>query len=278
MAWVRARRIVGAIGLVLSTLVTHAAAQDVAYTGGVQFATGRYLFETRTNSVYVLSGLDVAAGPLRLAASIPVVVQSTPWITSGPVPLPAGGQQAGELTRQMGRGHRRIVLPATGLETLVGFGDPLLRGEVELVRDAPNHPSVRVLAGAKPPLASIDDGFSTGAWDYGTGVSVSKRAGVHSFSADASFWHFGDLEELPLKDAWSYSASYGRVLAGGRWSLFVSGSGFTTIIDGQDPPVQIALGIGRAFSSRRALTGMLSFGVTDTAPDVTVGIGWRLSL
>jgi hypothetical protein len=34
--------------------------------------------------------------------------------------------------------------------------------------------------------------------------------------------------------------------------------------------------IGRVFSSRQALTGMLSFGLTGTAPDVTVGIGWRL--
>jgi hypothetical protein len=254
-----------------------ALAQEVAYTGGLQVATGRYLFETRTNSLYVLSGLDLSAGALRLGASIPVVVQSTPWISYGPVPLPSGGREAGEVTRQMGRGQHRIVLPVTGMDTHSGVGDPLVRADVELIRDARYRPSIRIGATAKPPLASVDDGFSTGEWDYGGGLYLSKRLGVHSVSADVAFWRFGDLDELVLEDAWAYALSYGRSLAAGHWSLLFSGSGYSTVIAGEDPPVQVGLGVGRIFSPRRAMTGSLSLGVTDTAPDLSAGLGWRVA-
>jgi hypothetical protein len=273
----RRRLVVAALAL-FGPLVGSASAQEIAYNGGIQFATGRYLFDTRTASLYVLSGIDLAAGPVRLGASIPVVLQSTPWIAYGPVPLPSGGRQAGEVSRQTGRGQRRIALPIVERDTHGGFGDPLLRADVELVRDGGARPSIRLGVGAKPPLASVDSGFSTGAWDYGTGLSVSKRAGLHLLSAEVSYWRFGDMEDLVLDDAWSYGAAYGRGLASGRWSLLFAVSGFTSIIDGQDPPVQIGVGIGRIFSPRRALTGNVSFGLTNTAPDVSVGIGWRFVL
>jgi hypothetical protein len=270
-------RLPAALFLLSCAIPSFVFGQELAYTGGIQFATGRYLFETRTNSAYVLSGLDLSAGPVRLGASIPVVVQSTPWITYGPVPLPSGGQQAGEVTRQSGRGQRRIVLPiATVNGTHAGLGDPLLRADVELARDSGGRPSIRVGASAKAPLASIDDGFGTGEWDYGAGLTLSKQFGPHTLSGDVAFWRFGDLDDLALEDAWAYGLSYGRRLAGGRWSLLASGSGYTTIIPGEDPPVQVGVGIGRIFSSRRAVTGTVSVGVTDTAPDVSVGFGWRV--
>jgi hypothetical protein len=253
-----------------------AAAQDLAYTGGLQVSTGHYLFETRTNSLYLLSGLDLTAGRLRVGASIPVIVQSTPWITSGPVPLPSGGREAGELTRQMGRGQRRIVLPVAGLETQAGIGDPLLRGDAELLRDGPGRASLRIGVSAKAPVASVDDGFSTGAWDYGAGLSAFKQLGVHSASGEVGFWRFGDLDDLALNDAWSYGAAYGRTIGGGDWSVVVSASGFSAILPGESPLVQVGFGLGRLLSPRRALTITASFGVTDTAPDVSVGLGWRV--
>ena len=256
---------------------TVALSQELAYTGGLQFGTGRYLFETRTNSLYLLSGFDLSAGRLRLGASLPFVIQSTPWITYGAVPLPSGGQMAGEVARQAGRGQRRIVLPVTTVsDTHAGIGDPLVRADVEVLTDAGGRPSIRVGATAKPPVGSIDDGFSTGEWDYGAGLTLAKRLDDNTLSADLGFWRFGDLDDLVLDDAWAYSVSYGRVLADGRWSLLVSGSGYSAILPGEDPPVQVGLGIGRIFSRRGAVTGTVAAGITDTAPDLSVGLGWRV--
>jgi hypothetical protein len=152
----------------------------------------------------------------------------------------------------------------------------LLRADVELLRDGSRVPSIRVGASAKAPVASIDDGFSTGEWDYGAGLMLSKQLGAHTLSGDVAFWRFGDLDDLVLDDAWAYGVSYGRALAGGRWSLLASGSGYSTIIPGEDPPVQVSLGIGRIFSPRRGVTGTVSVGVTETAPDVSIGFGWRV--
>lgn len=57
----------------------------------------------------------------------------------------------------------------------------------------------------------------------------------------------------------------------------ILGRGLTSVIDGQDPPVQFGAAIGRLFSPRRTLIGNVTVGLTDTAPDVTVGLGWRLT-
>jgi hypothetical protein len=272
-------RIALATALALAcTCASAATAQEVAYTGGLQFSTGKYLFESRTESVYLLSGVDVEMGRVRLTASLPFIIQNTPWIAYGPVPLPSGGRRAGEITRQTGRGQRRILLPVADVETLAGIGDPLLHADVEVLRAAPGRASIRLGADAKLPVTSASDGFGTGEWDFGASVSVFKSAGVHSLSGDLAFWRFGDMDDLVLEDAWAYSAAYGRALASGRWSVVVSASGFSSIIDGHDPPVQVGVGLGRVFSSRGMLTGMLSFGMTDTAPDISVGLGWRVGL
>jgi hypothetical protein len=264
--------------VLLVALTGTASAQEVAYSGGLQFATGDYLFETRTDSLYVVSGLDLTAGRIRLGARIPFIVQSTPLIASGPVPVPTGGEQAGEVRRQSGRGQHRVVLPEVAPATHAGFGDPLLTAQVDVLREAAGRPSIRLGGSAKPPVASTVTGLSTGAWDVGTGVSVSKSAGVHMVSGDVSYWRFGDMDDLPLENAWSYAAAYGRFLGAGRWSMLVSASGFTSIIDGQAPPVQLGIGIGRVFSSNRSMTGNVSIGLTNTAPDVTAGIGWRFGV
>jgi hypothetical protein len=276
MARPRGRPVVLVILFVLAAGA--ASAQEIAYTGGVHFATGRYLFDTRTNSVYVLTGVEMAAGPVRLSGSIPVVLQTTPWITYGPVPVPSGGRLTRDVVQQLRRGQRRIALPATGQETHGGFGDPLLRGDVELLGPGVRRTSLRLGASAKPPVASTEHGLGTGAWDYGAGMLVSTRAGVHSVSVDVAYWHIGDLDDLPLANAWAYGVAYGRTLTGGRWVLLASASGFSTIIEGQDPPLQAGVGLGRVFTSGHALTGTVSFGVTSSAPAVSVGLGWRLSL
>ncbi len=215
-----------AVVLVLALGTTRAAsAQDVTYNGSIQVASGTYLFETRTTSLYLLSGIELTTGPLRLGASLPLIVQNTPWIAYGPVPVPSGGRQAAEVGRQTRQGRRRIALPTVVSDTHSGVGDPLLHAQVALVRDARSRPSLRVGASAKAPVSSAEDGFGTGAWDYGAGLLVSKQFGVHLVSADLFWRHLGDLDELPLENAWSWTAAYGRLIASDRWSLQFSAAG-----------------------------------------------------
>jgi hypothetical protein len=118
--------------------------------------------------------------------------------------------------------------PSSKIEDLVyqtGVGDPLVRGDVEILRDTASRPSLRLHAAAKLPLMDPGDGFSTGEWDVGSGISLAKRVGHNAVFADVAYWRFGDPPGLELKDAVAYSAAYGRTMPNGRWSIMASVSG-----------------------------------------------------
>jgi hypothetical protein len=280
--------VVAAILPVLGLAAAPATGQEITYTGSIQVASGDYIFTERTTSIYVLNGLEMSAGPVRLSGMLPVISQSTPWVTYGSIPVPSGGAQGGEVTRQIGKKggaggtHGRTIVtlpvPEEGLAYQVGIGDPLVRADVELVSDHGARPAVRFSASSKIPVADPDDGFGTGAWDYGAGLSLAKQFGRRSVFADVAYWRFGDLPELELKDGLAYGIAYGQVLATGRWSVLASFSGGTSILDGMDPPMQVGIGVNRLLQSGRSLSVSTGFGLTETAPDFSVSVGWRFGL
>jgi hypothetical protein len=276
-------RILPAVALTM-LLATPADGQSLSYSGAFQFATGDYIFTERTDSVYLISGLDVEAGPVRFAVTLPVIGQSTPWIAYGLVPLPSGGTSSGEVARQVRQGRMGsrslVTLPVVeeGVDYEVGVGDPVVRGDIEVVREGDRRPSIRLNASAKAPVADPEDGSGTGQWDVGGGLSIAKRIGRNSLLADLGYWRFGDLPDLELSDSVAYSVGYGRILDGGRWAMLASVSGWSSIIDGADPPVQVGVGVSRLFARSRSVAITAGVGVTETAPDFTVSLGWRLGL
>ncbi len=262
-------------------------AQSVTYTGSVQVSTGDYIFTDRTTSLYFVSGLELAAGPVRVSGTVPVIGQSTPWVTYGPTVVPSGGAAGGEVARQVGgrraggaRGRTIVTLPVPeeGVGYSTGLGDPLVRADLELMTDRGSRPSLRINASTKVPVAEMDGGFGTGAWDVGGGLSLAKRLGRGSLFMDVSYWDFGDLPDLELQNALAYGLAYGRVLGSGRWSVLTSISSWTSIVDGADPPVQLGVGLSRLFSTGRSVSVTAGVGLTETAPDVSIALGWRLDL
>lgn len=268
-------------------LVAPAGAQSVTYTGSLLGSTGDYIFTERTTGLSLVNGLEISAGRLTVSASFPVIGQSTPWVAQGLVPVPSGGRYSGEVARQVdqmrraGRmGRTMVVLPPAeeSLGSSFGVGDPLVGAEVELLTATSSRPSVRVSASAKAPLADPDDGFGTGAWDYGAGAAVTTRVGRGTVLADLAYWRMGDLPDLELRDAAAYGVGYGHLLGSGRWSLLASVAGWTAIIDGAQPPLLLGLGLSRLLDTNRSVSVSVGVGLTETAPDVSIGLGWRLGL
>lgn len=274
-----------AVAGLCAAVAAPAAAQSVTYIGSVQASTGDYIFTDRTTSLYFVNGIELTAGLVRVSGTLPVIGQSTPWVTYGPVAVPSGGKLSGEVAREVmgrgtGQGRRTITLPVTqeGVAYATGVGDPLVRADVEFVTDRGSRPSLRINASAKFPLADPDNGFGTGAWDYGGGVSLSKRIRRRSMFVDVAYWNFGDLPDLQLKDAVAYSVGYGQILGTGRWSMLASVSGWTAIIDGASPQLELGLGLSRLIKPGRSISISAGVGLTETAPDVSIGLGWRVAL
>lgn len=260
----RRRRLVG-MALAISATAAPARAQDVAYWGTLQGATGDYEMEERSSSVVLLNGLTVDWRTLRLSLSVPVLGQSTPWITTS---VPGSGAVPGSAPTAVD----------TSLATEVGLGDPLLSGSLALLRERGWRPEVRALAGVKAPLGSVARGLGTGAWDASAGLSLAKSLGHTLLLADASYWMLGDMSDVELRNVVSWGAAVGRPLGAGRWALLGSVYGSGAIVAGATAPVQTSLALSRFGEGGRLWSASVGFGLSATAPSLTAGFGWQLPL
>lgn len=269
-----------AVGIAGAILAAAPAVAQVAYSGSVQYATGDYIFTERTSSFYLFSGLSASFGRAIVDVSVPLIVQNTPWVSySGGRMIASGGAEHDSVGGHMGGRHGGgISLPDTAPFDQMGLGDPVASAGVELWRERGALPSVRVLGLVKAPLADVDRGFGTGEWDYGGGLSLAKTAGSLFLFADATYWALGDLPGLELKDGLSYGVAVGIPFGGARWSLLGSFSGSTTVVEGTDPPAQIGVGVSRYLDSGRSLSGSAAMGLSESSPDLSLSIGWRIPL
>ena len=272
-----------------AALPAPASAQQLEYAGSVQSATGSYLFTDRTTSVAFLNGLSLEAGRFRVSALLPLLYRNSTAVTYvGGVPVPTGGPDAGAVRQRqagmrvrMGRasgGASGADLVAEPGDVRVDLGDPLLQAGIDLGRGVGAVRTLGVYAVAKAPLADAASGVGTGEWDYGAGLSLELGAGRTFVLADASYWVVGDMPDLPLRNALWYAANVGRSLGAGAWSVFGSVSGGTAVIDGAKAPLSVGAGLGYMSRSARSLTAGVNFGMTESSPDVSTWVGWRVPL
>ncbi|HKK07354.1 MAG TPA: hypothetical protein VKA44_00565 [Gemmatimonadota bacterium] len=293
-------------------------AQEVTYSGSLEYATGTYLFTERTQSAYLFSRLSVRTGRLEVSAALPVIYQSTPWVsytTGGGVPT--GGPQdgaVGDSLRRRGRGSGpmgmgsrarlaaalaegappsapsavsravggaamgSIALPDTAAFDQVGVGDPTFRASVDLLPPERGDLAVTLSGEVKAPVADPDRGFGTGTWDGGGALSVSRRLGSTFLFGEVGYWVLGDLPELELRDPVTFSAGVGRRLGTRGLALLASVSGSTRILEGTDPPLDVGGGLSYRFADGRSLSLGISVGLSESSPDLGASLGWRIRL
>ncbi len=250
-------------------------APQFTYFGSLQFATGKYIFTNQTSSLTVNNGLGFKSGRLYLSAGVPVVLQNTSWIsTTGAGMVPSGGEQNSVVHKAMEKG--RITLPDNTVSTQIGISDPLLHCELLVIRETRAIPSLSLTAGLKIPTADMERGFGTGEWDVAAGISLIKSIRRTMILLDLSKWYLGDLPDLVLEDPIVYSAALGYIFKNGRYGLVASFYGSTSVLPDADPPLQLGLGINSNLNDHFGLNFAIIAGLTDTAPDFSLSLGWRL--
>lgn len=263
--------------IVLAVLATAppVKSQAVAYIGSFQFATGTYIFNQRTSGLSFMNGFSLSLGDLRLSASIPLIYQSTPYVSySGVGLIPSGGSEHSELKGR--QGGRQVLLPEVIEYEQIGFGDPLFHADLGFIKEGKLLPSLRLSAEIKMPVTDIDSGLGTGEWDYSAGVSISKSVGRTFIFVDVIYWVLGDLAELELRNTWSYSFALGSSLGGGKYAFIATYSGQTQIIESVEPPAFFGIGFSYRIDSKKSLMLNGSLGLTESAPDFTLSFGWRI--
>lgn len=243
--------------------------QEVRYTGSVGYATGSYTFTERTSSVSILNGLALGGDRWSISASVPVVIQNSGDVTYvGGMGVPTGS----------GRGSGRGSMPGGTTDSVTGgydvvLGDPVLRGSVSPYRGFGTVRAVELQAMAKVPVADPSTGVGTGEWDVGAGISAGFGVGSTFLFADASVWSPGDMPELELKPYATAALGAGRSL-GDRWSALASVTASSPVIEGIAAPVSLGGGLSYRVTENRSLNLGATVGLTDTAPDVSVYLGW----
>lgn len=250
---------------------------DFTYSGSLQFSTGKYLFYQRTNSFYFYNGLQYNAKLFSLSATIPLVLQDSPWLSNSGVGLiPSGGIQHKDLKQAVKQG--KLSLPDTASYNKVGLGDPVLHFNLDAVQERTTTPGISFTADLKIPISDVDNGFGTGEWDYAAGLSLFKTFERTMLFLDGSYWVIGDLPYLELKDTVAFGFSVGRLYPGKKIGLIASITGNTSTQAGFDAPLQVGIGVNQLFETGSGLSGSINFGLTETAPDISVSLGYHTGL
>ena len=248
----------------------------VAYSGSIQYARGNYIFDQTTSSLFLFSGFSFSSEGLNLSANIPVIFQSTPYVSySGVGILPSGGSENTQVSGRKGN-NQVVILPEPDDYEQFGIGDPMVSLGLRLLKESKLFPTVQLVVQAKLPLASVEKGFGTGEWDFCGGLSLSKALGKTFLFVDMYYWMLGDLPDLELKDTVSYSIALGQPLSGGKYSLLVSYSGSTNIISEVAPPSFLGFGFSYRIDAKKSLMLNASLGLTESAPGLSVSLGWNI--
>ena len=286
----------------LASTVTGVRAQTVTYTGAASYSGGSYIFDRRSDSYALSTGLRVASGSVSFGISVPVLVYNGGLITSvaSGVPLPTGGTQSGAIgsrgpgetvgTRGTGKGPgggQGVPPPAgTPSDTTVEFvedfsvalADPVLALEAEIYSGFGVVRSIGLASRAKVPLADVSTGVTSGRWDFGVGASAVLGIGEALLLADLGYWWLGDMAELPLADGVSYALGVSTPVGSKGWSVMGLLTGLSQTINDMDPPITVTGSLSRPVGQRAFGSIGAGFGLTESAPDLYLSMGWSVRL
>lgn len=234
-----------------------ATAQGLYFEGGVSFARGDYIYTQQTSGGGGAVGLAWSSRRLTARVTLPYFVRDTRLLTVSGEPPVEGTDPA---------------LTTTGYEGSIS--DPLLQVYGQVLQS--RRTGVGLSGSVKVPVVEAGS-FGTGEWDFGAAASLSHFVGTGTMlGLDVSYWHLGDMPEFPLQDTVTGTLTLGRVF-GRSWTASASVSGGRSAVAGYDDPWWASLLVGRSFS--RGIWGLTaSVGLSDAAPDVTVGLVWRARL
>lgn len=263
--------------MIVALAALPAAAGTFSYTGSFQVARGDYFFTQATSGLFFFNGFAFTSRRFSLAASVPLIYQSTPYVSyTGIGVLPSGGTESTAVSQRQGR--EPVVLPEVVDYRQYGLGDPLFTLALTLVEEGSSIPAIQLSGLAKAPLADVAKGFGTGEWDWSAGLSVSKRLGRLFLFADANYWIMGDLPDLELQNAWAFGISIGHSIGDGRFAVLASYWGYTVVIEGVAPPSSLGLGLSIRVGRATSLMLNSSFGLSESTPDLSFSLGWSIGL
>jgi Putative MetA-pathway of phenol degradation len=229
-------------------------------SSSVNYSIGDYGTNKDTTIVYVPFTFGV-----RPIDSLWVSV-TVPWIYQNSQNVVVTG--GGVATRKKAKG--KFAQPATAT-TESGLGDVLLKASYVLLDEKPFLPEIAPYVKIKFPTADEDRGLGTGEFDETIGVDLSKQIiGPLYGYVTVAYTFVGSPPGADFHNSfgWSVGAAYTLIPS---LSVFAFLDGSTAIAPGQADPLELRVGAEFRLLKTLKLTGAVTRGLSDGAPD------WGLS-
>lgn len=196
----------------------------------------------------------VSNGPFRLTASMPYLM------VDGPASIAGDGDDVEDIDD----------LPTTRSGDRRGFGDLRLTGRYRLPRSALGGFELDLLGRVKLPTASRAKRLGTGETDFAVGAELSRDIGKLEPFVSAQYRINGDRPDYDYKNTVATSLGTGIQLAR-RTRASIAYDFSQSRIRGREGFHSLDLGLSRRLSRRLLLSGAGSIGLSERAPDFTVG-------
>ncbi|MHB8122178.1 MAG: transporter [Desulfuromonadaceae bacterium] len=255
----------------------HAEGYSYSIGQGIEFSSGKYGSDIRTESIY--APLTVIVSPterLGLSLEIPFVYQSNSNVVSS---IARGGMQ----------GSKTTMLPAGGMGSMSGFssgmssstgsmdqsesglGDITLKAGYILFPEKESMPQIRPMAFIKFPTADKNKSLGTGEFDEGVSVELSKWLENWNPFVEAGYTVQGKSDQFSLKNYMTYNAGVGYQVADNfRPILLIKGT--TPPADGASSLLEVRLKLKYQATKHTGIDGYIAKGITTNSPDYGTGL------
>ena len=256
------------------------AAQGFSYEGAFRYSQGKYTLDETVTSAFLFNEFTFTSNRWWAEAMLPVIYQDSPNVRYvGGMPMPGGGHGGGGGGGHHGGGGMPGHPSPEPVEFQeVGVGDLYLTAGGVFFRDVFDRNSVGAFLTAKVPLADESRGFGSGEWDFAAGFSWYRRSQRNLIFAEIAYWVLGEPPEQELINPVAFEVAYGRVLGDPRYLIDASIWGRTKTIEGVDGPIAIDVSLSRVLKERHSVYGSIEVGLTESAPDYAVVVGYRTRL
>mgnify|MGYP001813741073 FL=1 len=257
--------------------------QSVLYEGAVRYSQGKYTLDETVTSAFLLNEFTYSSRNWFVEALLPVIYQDSNDVRYvGGMPMPVGehhgeGGMPGGSNDHGGHGGGHPGGPGSPSENLndLGIGDPYFRFGALVYRGVFDRNSIGVFGTVKAPVADEAQGFGTGEWDYGLGLSWSRRTARNLVYVELAYWSLGEPPDVTFSNPIAGEFTYGRVLSNPRFLLEATIWGRTETVPGIDGPIAIDLTLGRSLNGPHSVYFSVEAGFTESAPDYALVFGYR---
>lgn len=262
------------LALFILSVSGNAQAGEWSYSGSVRYAYGNYIYTTTTRSYYFLSYLRYRTERYRLSLGLPVIGQNSSLIAYG-----GGGMMPrSRALSNDGMGQNHDGRMGSASESNVNkfdfaFGDLFLNGEYTLLNEDELMPKVALTGQLKMPTGSTSTGVSTGAWDYGLGLSLSKSESHRYAVLEVGYYWIGDAPTTDYQNALSYGVGYGHRFNSDKYGFLLYLSGYSKILQDFEAPGQFSFITNYRMNSGVTLNGGFNYGLSNTVPDFGIFAG-----